>query len=64
MLAVVGWAFPEVFGKFNADDIQSTHALDALFQAATAFWAQLIVLTGVIELNQFRHNQSLNEYPL
>jgi hypothetical protein len=62
MLAIVGWAFPEIFGKFAADDIQSTHALEALEQAATAFWAQLIVLCGIVEVNQFRHYEDKNEF--
>ena len=31
-LAVVGWAWPEIVGKFASDDVISTHALDALQQ--------------------------------
>uniref|UniRef100_UPI003FA615AD light-harvesting protein XLH2 n=1 Tax=Tribonema minus TaxID=303371 RepID=UPI003FA615AD len=64
MLAVVGWAFPELVGKFASEDVTSTHALDALSQADPRFWTQFIILCGIVEANMYRHYQiNNNQYP-
>ncbi|CAN0420462.1 unnamed protein product, partial [Phaeothamnion confervicola] len=63
MLAVVGWAWPEFFGRFASDDVTSSHGLDALVQTAPIAWIQIIALCGIIEGQMWRHRQSGSTAP-
>mmetsp|Transcript_5781 Transcript_5781/g.8672 ORF Transcript_5781/g.8672 Transcript_5781/m.8672 type:complete len:118 (+) Transcript_5781:564-917(+) len=64
MLAVVGWVWPEIFGKLASNDVTTTHALEAIQQASGQWWVQFLFLCGVIEANKFKHeNLEQNQYP-
>ncbi|CAM9756587.1 unnamed protein product [Ectocarpus fasciculatus] len=58
MLACVGYAFPQIFGMFDATDVQSANGIDALFQTAPEAWAQIIGACGIAEAAQWKHQQS------
>merc|ERR1719276_311651 len=49
MLATVGWFWPQVVGTFSGDDVTTTDPIDAILQADPQWWAQFIILCGVIE---------------
>lgn len=48
----------EIFGMFDATDVQSANGIDALFQTAPEAWAQIIGACGIAEAAQWRHQQS------
>eukprot|EP00977_Amphora_coffeiformis_P020730 scaffold8450_cov215-Amphora_coffeaeformis.AAC.12 len=54
MLANVGWFFPKVAGTFASDDVTTTDPLEAIFQADPQWWAQFLLICGVIESIKYR----------
>ena len=54
MLANVGWFFPQWVGTFNSDDVTTTDPIKAFFEADTQWWAQFIIICGVIESIKYR----------
>uniref|UniRef100_A0A7S1DE26 Uncharacterized protein n=2 Tax=Cyclophora tenuis TaxID=216820 RepID=A0A7S1DE26_CYCTE len=54
MLAFVGWYFPQVVGTFNSDDVTTTDPIDAILQADPQWWAQFILLCGVVEALKYK----------
>jgi len=54
MLAVVGWFWPTVVGKFDAPDITTTDPIKAILEADPQWWAQFILLCGCIEGVKYR----------
>jgi len=63
MLATVGWVWPKWFGAFPGfTDVTTTDPIDAILQADTQWWAQFILLCGVIEANKFYAAQNGKSY--
>lgn len=54
MLAFVGWYWPALVGTFDADDVTTTDPIDAILQADPQWWAQFILLGGVIESLKYK----------
>ena len=54
MLANVGWFFPTVVGKFNSDDVTTDDPIKAIFEADTQWWAQFILICGVMEFYKYQ----------
>jgi light-harvesting complex I chlorophyll a/b binding protein 1 len=54
MLATVGWYWPTLVGTFNSDDVTTTDPIDAMVQADPQWWAQFVLLCGVIEGIKYR----------
>lgn len=53
----------EIFGMFDATDVTSANAIDALLQTAPEAWAQIIGACGIAEVAQWKHQQSGSEKP-
>ncbi|GMI42969.1 hypothetical protein TrCOL_g3850 [Triparma columacea] len=63
MLATVGWVWPKWFGVFPGfTDVTTTDPVDAALQADTQWWAQFIILCGVIEANKYWAAQKGQSY--
>ena len=58
MLANVGWFFPKLVGTFDSDDVTTTDPIEAIFQADPQWWAQFLLLCGVIEFYKYKQEQS------
>jgi hypothetical protein len=54
MLANVGWFWPKIVGTFDSDDVTTTDPIDAILQADPQWWAQFLLLCGVIEGVKYR----------
>lgn len=54
MLANVGWFWPGLVGTFPSDDVTTTNQIDAIFQADAQWWAQWLLICGVIEGVKYR----------
>ncbi|CAM9307521.1 unnamed protein product [Discosporangium mesarthrocarpum] len=63
MLACVGFAFPEIYGMFDATDVTSPHGLEAIQQASPVAIAQIVAACGIVEANKYKHAQSGSEKP-
>lgn len=48
---------------FDANDVTSANAIDALFQTAPEAWAQIIGACGIAEAQQWKHQQSGSDAP-
>ncbi|CAM9814572.1 unnamed protein product [Pylaiella littoralis] len=58
MLACVGYAFPQIFGMFDATDVTSANGIDAILQTSPEALAQIVGACGIAEAAQWRHEQS------
>ena len=58
MLATVGWFWPQVVGTFNSDDVTTTDPIKAIGEASPQWWAQFVILCGVIEA--YKYKEALN----
>ena len=54
MLANVGWFWPKIVGTFSSDDVTTTDPMDAIWQADPQWWAQFLLLCGVVEGVKYR----------
>ncbi|CAM9679710.1 unnamed protein product [Scytosiphon promiscuus] len=63
MLACVGYAFPQIFGMFDATDVTSANGIDAFFQTAPEAWAQIVGACGIVEAAKWKHEQSEETTP-
>ncbi|CAM9189108.1 unnamed protein product [Sphacelaria rigidula] len=63
MLACVGYAFPQIFGMFDSQDVTSANAIEALLQTSPLALAQIVGVCGVVEAAQWRHQQSGSDKP-
>jgi len=49
MLGTVGWVWPKYAGTFDSQDVTTDDPIKAIFEADPQWWAQFLLLCGVIE---------------
>lgn len=62
MLATVGWVWPATVGTFNSDDVTTTDPIKAILEADPQWWAQFILICGVIESFKYKSEQEGKSY--
>jgi len=62
MLANVGYFWPGMVGTFASDDVTTKDPIDAIFQSDPQWWAQWILICGVIEGIKWRGEQEGKSY--
>ena len=62
MLATVGWFWPQIVGTFDSDDVTTTDPIEAIMQSDPQWWAQFILLCGVIEGVKYRGEMEGKSY--
>jgi len=62
MLATLGWVWPKFAGTFPSEDVTTSNPLEAIMQSDPQWWAQFIVLCGVIEGVKYRGEQEGKSY--
>lgn len=62
MLATVGWIWPGFIGTFDSSDVSGTDPIDSILQADPQWWAQWILLCGVIEGIKYRAESQGKSY--
>lgn len=58
MLASTGWIWPQVFGKFDNNDVTTVDPIEAIGQVAPEAWAQIFGLMCVFESLDSSHDWS------
>jgi len=58
MLAQTGWVWPQIFGKFDSDDVTTVDPIEAIGQVAPEAWVQIIATMGVFEVLNAKHDWS------
>ncbi len=58
MLAQTGWVWPQIFGKFESDDVTTVDPIAAISQVDPLAWAQIIITMCIFESLDAKHDWS------